>query len=368
MSLYHLLRQLSSKYRVTIAYNDEDVFYYLIITQLNIRLTFDFECQLLLFIEIVDLSRVSLTYQDHSLKDYKFQTVYDHYFGPTYPGELKNSVYTLNYPGLSFRFNVENTKKLQGITDASELLRQVMATNPKASSIAIHHLSKWSEFKTYGFKAQTVDRLAVDDIEVSEIRIKGIQHDEEGPNTRDGFDLDVHFFKHPRLENFSLVIDRSLQQDVLAELGPPDEVFLKNDSRSSIHGRSPVDDKSKCVFHNYFRYGFDLLYTMTRSGGVLTKVVLHGNLPESVLFGKYRKCNWRCKRFQDEELAQTEADLANEEVVINRSELLGNSMELIDGNWEKNENEIEWGKSVVFTYNDHVVEYVHGRINAITLF
>lgn len=347
-SLYHLLQQLSS-YQQKFIFPDDHTFYFLLLTQLDIRLIIESKQQLLIAIEILDLTRVSLIYQKHVLKDYKFQTVYDHYFGPTYPGVCDDGVYILDYPGVSFRFNLESD-----VYPEDDALKQVVELNPKVSALVIHQWDKWSQLAQNGFYDGAVKRCAVDDIEVESIHVD---------DANEHISLQITFFKHPSLKEYTLVIDRSLQQDILAELGPPDEIFLKSDSRSLIHGKQ--SDAATHVFHNYFRYGFDLLYTMTRSGGILTKVVLHANLPNSVMFGKYRKCCWTSKFLLSSESLLLQCK-KGEQVVINRSDML-NQMELLDGE-RKNENEVDWGKSVIVTSGRYVPEFVHGVVNSVTLF
>jgi hypothetical protein len=345
MSLYHLLQQLSST-QMTFIFPKSHNYYYLTLQHFEVRLIIESKHQLLIGIEIMNLQRVPLTYQGHLLKDYKFQTVYDHYFGPTYPGELYDAHYILNYPGISFRFDLE---------ESTDDLKRVMELNPRVHSLIIHQFDKWSDLEAVGYTTDAVNRVAVDDIEIYDLEVS---------DSKRHTWIKINFFKHQRLTSYQLTIDESLQQDILAELGPPDEVYLKNDSRSLIHGKH--QDQTTCVFHNYFRYGFDLLYTMTKSGGVLTKVILHCNLPNSVLFGKYRKCVWTYGKYFSETDVNELYDTENQ-VVINRNDSMNQSLEFLDGS-ERNENEIDWGKSIVITSKRDVKEFVKGRINALTLF
>jgi isoleucyl-tRNA synthetase len=156
-----------------------------------------------------------------------------------------------------------------------------------------------------------------------------------------------------------ITLSQTTPQDLIAEFGPPDAIYRKNDRRMSIHraagGRggddiirmspssarrievtdidqtsniSVSDDSdedtlqataldpsslpSECFF-NYFHHGFDAFISHPTTSGpafpssgyddptppspssqlVVTKVVLHGNVPGSYPFNRYRRSRWK---------------------------------------------------------------------------
>lgn len=133
-----------------------------------------------------------------------------------------------------------------------------------------------------------------------------------------------------------LILHQTTPQDVICELGAPQSIHWREDDRLSIHsqftssnkalevkpgegstetdGRSPRDTRG-ALFYNYFALGFDLMFSgpSSRSGlsdedleadldsgeddleegeSTLMKVILHGNVPGSALFGRYGRCCW----------------------------------------------------------------------------
>lgn len=134
------------------------------------------------------------------------------------------------------------------------------------------------------------------------------------------FNFSYHYrnFKY-----FVLELNKTKQQNVLYYLGEPDSTYLKIDSRFKIYsngsnntvlGSSNELDPSRTresntaasvdnsefneVFHNYFRYGFDILYsTDNQYGSTAKKIIFHNNIPTSLYFNKYNKVNWLMKGY-----------------------------------------------------------------------
>jgi isoleucyl-tRNA synthetase len=153
---------------------------------------------------------------------------------------------------------------------------------------------------------------------------------------------------------FWITLSETTPQDLVAELGPPDAIYRKNDRRILIHGgqasrdinsspsplrgidptdvdhsseNSVTDDSdpdvssrpghtwskqsSEC-FYNYFHHGFDILVSHPTTFGppfpgskspetsslpnpsqlTVTKLLLHGNIPGSYPFNRHRRSRW----------------------------------------------------------------------------
>lgn len=160
---------------------------------------------------------------------------------------------------------------------------------------------------------------------------------------------------------FQIILSQTTPQELVAELGPPDAIYRKNDRRLSIHktragsqaNRRPIisnsparhdgysdTDRSSVItsaddsdseesprgangsggefssdcFYNYFSHGFDVFISypagpsvplrplnpsaedptkeLNASHLVATKILLHGNVPGSYPFNRYRRCRW----------------------------------------------------------------------------
>ena len=97
----------------------------------------------------------------------------------------------------------------------------------------------------------------------------------------------------PALKTFTQVITlgKTLAQDILIRIGPPDSTFTKRDDRMLIHTQGqnqasknsslqPMDDtdsKEPPVFWNWYRYGLDILFDSTH--GKAIKIIAHSNVP-----------------------------------------------------------------------------------------
>lgn len=166
-------------------------------------------------------------------------------------------------------------------------------------------------------------------------------------------------------------LNETTPQDLVAELGPPDAIYRKNDTRITIHGSSAVEPSigrvsappmgrehsrdsnvssvqsytgdsdadspapmnadrpivnSEC-FYNYFHHGFDALIafptgksppfppgesdtpqTTSQSNMVVTKVLLHANIPGSYPFNRHRRLRWSIARGADDEFAAVNSE------------------------------------------------------------
>lgn len=225
-------------------------------------------------------------------------------------------VYVLSYPGVAFSFPV-NKEAWKEDVDFVSLLS---ASNAQpASSMAIFSGSSWSESRNDLFTKpasnprspginSTSARLSSANDEIELIRL----HD----------DNKVELIRRHNAP-FSITLHLTTPQDLVAELGPPSAIYRKNDHRLSIHRRTrslsgraqddtddtepdeaqsdddeDVSDVSATsnsdYFFNYFQHGFDIFISSSRSSShsVATKLILHGNVPGSFEFQRYRRSRW----------------------------------------------------------------------------
>ena len=349
--------------------------------QNGIRLRFDGPDQRLRLIEVLDFTKTLLSYKNvdilklselsESLQQTKvfskstgpaFRHVYHRLFGPTFPGEYLppdgnaqplTGTYVLSYPGLAFSFPLQDAA-WSGNQDFVSLLSSSAAS--PAQSLTIFNGSSWKDARQdlYTRACQHPRSLALsgrgregvpDEIELVKICGRG----------------QIEMFRRSS-PTFRLILGETTPQDLVAELGPPDAIYRKNDRRLSIHktrarsrsdqqtsfagspgrfdGLSDTDHSSVITsadesdsgddagmpphvskremppecFYNYFHHGFDLFisYPAGPSPGltpsqmdsgeptrepsashlVVTKALLHANVPGSYPFNRYRRSRW----------------------------------------------------------------------------
>ncbi|KIW98800.1 uncharacterized protein Z519_00463 [Cladophialophora bantiana CBS 173.52] len=334
----------------------------------GLRLRFDGPDQRLRLIEVFDFSLSSFVYKntdlvrrakgsDEANQDEgsphgpTFRHVYSRLFGPTYAGEYVppesghlDGTYVLSYPGLAFTFPVKHKSWSEKVDFVSILSSN--ATGP-AKSMAIFLGSSWTEARSNLYtrpptypRSPTLVGKSVDTIpdEIEEVRLFG------------GGRLELVRRASPPM---AVTLGETTPQDLVAELGPPDAIYRKNDRHISIHatgnpanrrrpsmspGLDPqaldtdqssiqsyteesdfeheleddrADSSSDECFYNYFKHGFDILISSpaTRSPPfpdstisesscsssvqlVATKMFLHGNVPGSFAFNRHRRSRW----------------------------------------------------------------------------
>lgn len=212
----------------------------------GLRLRFDGPDQRLRLIEVLDFSRIDLTYKNQDvLKGAKsteqpvsqqgpsFRHVYNRLFGPSYPGEYLPPVdqspygtYVLSYPGIAFSFPLQHSA-WSDQCDFVALLSSSAAL--PAISMAIFQGPSWTEVRAKLFTQQpqyprsfalaSKSRESFAD-EIEEFRILGAGK------------LEVIRRTSPPL---SIKLGEMTPQDLIADFGPPDAVYRKNDRRISIH-------------------------------------------------------------------------------------------------------------------------------------
>jgi hypothetical protein len=330
----------------------------------GLRLRFDGPDQRLRLIEAVDFSLSSFNYKNTDLvrrakgseeanqdppnaSGPTFRHIYSRLFGPTYAGEYlspaqgeSDGTYVLSYPGLAFTFPIKH-KSWSDKVDFVSILSST-ATGP-AKSMAIFSGSSWAEARSNLYtrapahprNSALIGKSAdVYADEVEEVRVLG------------GGRLEM---LRRSSASMLLTLNETTPQDLIAELGPPDAIYRKQDRRISIHAtantarhrrpsmspgldpqaidtdqssyteESDVDhdhgDTSDLpnheCFYNYFSHGFDVLISAPQSRSpafpgmndiplttassaqlAATKIFLHGNIPGSFSFNRHRRSRW----------------------------------------------------------------------------
>ena len=217
----------------------------------GIRLRFDGPEQRLRLIEVLDFTKSKITYKDRdvfrsstssssapadNLSGPTFRHIYKNLIGPTFPGEYIEpedgdetgmGLYVLSYPGVAFSFPMHSSSWSPG-KDVVSLLSS-SASHP-AASMAIFSGDSWPDarenlytktmepLKSFPPFAKTREPVPE---EVSLIRIYG-----EGS---------LEFLRPTSTAPLWLQLGKTTPQQLVAELGPPDAIYRKNDQRMSIH-------------------------------------------------------------------------------------------------------------------------------------
>ena len=341
----------------------------------GLRLRFDGPDQRLRLIEVLDFHKIALTYKGMDLVKLHdslgssdqssippkpngpaFRQVYHKLFGPTFPGEYypptetsdgRTGTYVLSYPGVAFSFPLQASSWSEK-ADFVSVLSSSAASSAKC--LSIFNGSSWKDARQdlltracphpRSFVPVTRGRDAHPN-EVELVLIKGHGQVE---------------LRRRGLSSFNLVLGETTPQDLVAQLGPPDAIYRKNDRRLAIHKdrslsrsdhpplasgspgglsdtdrssitttdySSPEDEfvtdhgkgSSAECFYNYFQHGFDIFVSypslpspaldpaLEREaqvspemlGGtqlVATKLLLHANVPGSYEFNRYRRSRW----------------------------------------------------------------------------
>lgn len=293
----------------------------------GVRLRFDGADQRLRLIEVLDFQKSRLSYNGGELvrassgagaSGPTFRSIYNKLFGPTYPGEymMNQGVYVLSYPGVAFSFPV-NKEAWKEDVDFVSLLSAPSAQ--PASSMAIFSGSSWSESRNDLF-TKPASNPRSSGINSASARLSSANDEIELIRLHD--DNKVELIRRHNAP-FFITLHLTTPQDLIAELGPSSAIYRKNDHRLSIHRRtrslsgraqddtddtepdeaqSDDDDEVSDVsatsnsdyFLNYFQHGFDIFISSSHSSShpVATKIILHGNVPGSFEFQRYRRSRW----------------------------------------------------------------------------
>lgn len=319
----------------------------------GIRLMFEnLPQQRLILIEVLNFNFLKFTYNGQLLNDillneifndnegdvnpmkyekiYKIPTlkqIYNKSFGPTYPGKLNltNKTYILSYPGISFKFKIELNElmsKLSNLKDDSKILSRLINWN-KSNDISVKSLSIFNGDNYNYFHENVLQRKNMKIVSNDNLGSGTglVSIDKLNINVLQGL-IKVYLKYDDSSKIFNIKIGETTQQEILNNLGPPDDYFNKFDSRLLIHNHlkslhqltkskttsssnlssTSTDDNhsdnSIFKFHNYFKFGLDFLFDLNNNNnhkntGVLTKIIIHnGGITESLDFMRWNKCNW----------------------------------------------------------------------------
>lgn len=218
------------------------------------RLRFDGPDQRLRLIEVHDFTKTQISYKNLDLVKLNeitsapipnsnsatptgpiFRHVYNRLMGPTFPGEYippppgsgsEKGLYVLSYPGIAFTFPLQDSAWSPKI-DFVSLLSSSAAS--QAKSLAIYNGPSWQEARadllvracpnprSLALSGRSKE-LRPDEIELVKICGNG----------------KVELIRRSS-PPFTITLSETTPQDLVAELGPPDAIYRKNDRRLSIH-------------------------------------------------------------------------------------------------------------------------------------
>lgn len=288
----------------------------------GLRLRFDGPEQRLRLIEILDFTKSKLTYRDREvfkststetehlngdeLAGPTFRHIYNRLLGPTFPGEYiapedgeESGVYVLSYPGVAFSFPIPASLWSPN-KDPVSLLSS--STSAPAQSMVVFSGESWPSARKELFTTAldpvrdaphaSKFKESIPD-EISLVKIHG------GGK--------IELVRSWQQESFWIYIGETTPQSLVAELGPPDAIYRKNDQPMSIHKARPLSEtrtraevheirrrlqddmdtdhssantttddsgddsgdietpsrSSEDCFYNYFYHGFDVLVSTT---------------------------------------------------------------------------------------------------------
>ena len=322
--------------------------------QNGFRLRFDGADQRLRIIEVTDFKKIRVAYKGSELvKNAEdpgpaFRRIYQ-LFGASYPGEYHPPKsgeafgrYVLSWAGIAFTFPLQHAA-WSAQKDHVSMLGSSAAS--AATVMALFEGSSWPEVRSELFvRATSGPRLSAitsrpKDNLPAEIEIANVQS--EGR-------IELH--RRSPAPPFSIVLNQTTPQDLITELGPPDATHKRDIGNASpqqpVHNRGgsmsngrahagsqpssysstgtdtfdadfdsgdadedPTERTSRETFWCYFSHGMDILVgppseeatSITGRGRtplaasphlVVTKVILHGNVPGSYAFNRHRRLRW----------------------------------------------------------------------------
>lgn len=219
----------------------------------GIRLRFDGPEQRLRLIEVLDFSKNKLTYNGvevakasgailpssiplENISGPYFRHVYNKLLGPTFPGEYvppdenddsEYGLYVLSYPGIAFSFPLLNSA--WPIEKDFVSLLSSSSTQP-AACMAIFDGNSWAEARQDLYTKPFQDPRMFPHLgktretyaeEISQIKLYG----------QGRLEMKRTWINTP----FWVILGETTPQDLVAELGPPDAIYRRNDKRMQIH-------------------------------------------------------------------------------------------------------------------------------------
>ncbi|ROW07710.1 hypothetical protein VMCG_03672 [Cytospora schulzeri] len=220
----------------------------------GIRLRFDGPEQRLRLVEVVDFTKNHITFKDQSTErdlvkpgaassirpqlgevsnEPTFKHIYQRFMGPTYDGEFipgsdaqRMGIYVLSYPGVAFTFPLAES----AYSPDKDVVTLLSSSTQAATSMAVFSGDSWAQaretlwtetlpsIKSFAPLAKGKD---VCPDEISLVKIHG------------GGKLQL--FKKWTNNSVWIFLGETTPQELVAELGPPDAIYRKNDQRMFIH-------------------------------------------------------------------------------------------------------------------------------------
>lgn len=252
-SLHDILTRLKAEPqrfpRLELAYSTEDPVKEPVTVNLpanGIRLRFDGPEQRLRLVEVLDFTKNHIVFKDQNTErdlvkpqadtaadEPTFKHIYQRFLGPTYDGEYipppdsqSLGVYVLSYPGVAFTFPLPES----AYNPDKDVVTLLSSSTQPATSMAVFNGDSWAQgrkslwtealpsIKTFAPLAKGKD--VVSD-EISLVKIHG------------GGKLQL--FKRWTTNSVWISLGETTPQELVAELGPPDAIYRKNDQRMYIH-------------------------------------------------------------------------------------------------------------------------------------
>ncbi|KAI0975388.1 hypothetical protein F4678DRAFT_420139 [Xylaria arbuscula] len=239
----------------------------------GLRLRFDGPEQRLRLIEVLDFTKNRITYQEKDIAKASstqgssgspkagessgpaFKNIYHRLFGPTYAGEYippdkgsARGTYILSYPGVSFSFpllRASYSPKKDVVTLLSSSASQT------ATSLAVFRGTSWATAR------ETLWTEVLPSVKTSPTfnKIKDVVPDEISLVKIHGGGR-LQLFKNWTNTSVWINLGETSVQDLVADLGPPDAIYRKNDQRMYIHkNRTSSHSRSRSSGPDYKRPG-----------------------------------------------------------------------------------------------------------------
>lgn len=218
----------------------------------GVRLRFDGPEQRLRLVEVLDFTKNHITFKDQSTDrdlvkppadpsahphsgepatEPTFKHIYQRFLGPTYDGEYipgsdGQGIYMLSYPGVAFTFPLAQS----AYSPEKDVVTLLSSSTQVATSMAVFSGDSWAQsretlwtevlpsIKSFAPLAKGKD---VCPDEISLVKIHG------------GGKLQL--FKKWTNNSTWILLGDTTPQELVAELGPPDAIYRKNDQRMYIH-------------------------------------------------------------------------------------------------------------------------------------
>lgn len=252
-SLYEICTELRKQPRIfkklDLSYSEEEPINHPVVIELpenGIRLRFDGPDQRLRLIEILDFHRTNFKYKNEDLipnletalhspnrarTSLAYRRIYQ-LFGPSYPGEFIPSpdksapgTYVLSYPGIAFSFPLHASAWSPKVDHAAML----STSASPVTSVAIYEGNSWPESRKDLFVRAPVNPR---NSHLPITRKEGLIDEIENARVHGAGKIELLRRSTPA---FWLVTSQTTPQDLITELGPPDQMF----DRPAYEGTPP---------------------------------------------------------------------------------------------------------------------------------